>query len=381
MRVLAYLDNNATTRLADEALAAMLPYLTDEFLNPSSAAGEIFGMRDVFAEAKAALARLFGSRDLAPGFNFTSGASESNSWAVHCALGRTSGGHAVATAIEHPSLLAALEARGRAGTEVALVPSGADGRIDPDRFGAAVRPDTAFVSIMAANNETGVIQPVAAVAERVRKAAPRAVVHVDATQAVGRVPLDLRTEWAEVDLVSLSAHKFHGPKGVGALFARPDVVLAPLIHGSGEDAVRGGTPNPAGAAGMGSAADLALRNLPSMAEVAMLRDRLETLLAEAVPATIVNGRSAPRLPNTSSVTIPGKDGPALVEALASRGICVATGAACTSGSPKPSRTLLAMGLDHDGARSTIRVSLSRATTLTEVELAAGEIARLVSSVA
>jgi len=364
MNIKAYFDNNASTRLADEALSAMLPFLQDDYINPSSIAGEIFGSGRAIGDASRELALLFGSIDLSDRFQITSGASESNSWAVKAALEVAGSRHAVATRIEHPSLLAALEAQARRGAYVDLVDPEPNGRVDVERFIASVRPDTLLISVMAANNETGVLQPIAEIASAARAVAPNALIHVDATQAVGRVPLDLTMDLAEVDLLSLSAHKFHGPKGVGALFVREGRRLEPLIHGGGRS--RGGTPNPAGAAGLAAAAHLARSSIGDVERLRSLRDLFERLLAERIPTVFFNGSSAARLYNTSSIGIPGLDAQSAVEELACRGICVASGAACSSGSLSPSHVLVAMGLSYEQARSTIRVSISRLTTMAEI---------------
>lgn len=376
MKLRAYLDNNATTRLADEAVAAMLPYFTDRYLNPSSVAGELFGIPDALSDAQRALARLFGSVDLAGDFVLTSGASEANSWAVHAAMMTRGDRHLVTTAIEHPSLLAAVEARARRGAKVDLVQPDRDGRIRVEQFMAAVQSSTSLVSVIAANNETGVIQPTAEIVAAVRAAAPGALIHVDATQAVGRIALNLADEWNEVDLVSLSAHKFHGPKGIGALFVRNGVRVEPLIYGGKDDCRRGGTPNPAGAAGLTVAANLAWEALSCMNDVRALRDLFEAMILDMVPRASINGMDAPRLPNTSSITLPGLDAIAAVEELACEGICLASGSACSSGSLAPSHVLTAMGIHHDDAKATLRISLSRETRTEEIELAARAVAKL-----
>lgn len=369
MRIRAYLDNNATTRIAPSVLAAMMPYLTDCFLNPASAAGELLGAGRALDDVQVALAGLFGSRDLAGRFVLTSGASESNSWAVRAAA-LLQPRHWVCGAIEHPSLLAAAEAaRDGVGVQLTLALPEATGRISPDTFLNSVRPDTGFVSLMAANSETGVIQPVAEVARAVRSISPGALIHVDATQAVGRVDIDLDDAWAEVDLMSLSAHKMHGPKGMGALYVRDGIDLPALIYGSKSAHARGGTPNGPGAAGLAAAAFLAADNLQKMVKVKAMRDAFEADIVATLPNARINGQNVDRLPNTASISIPGLDAAAAVEHLALEGICLATGSACTSGSIAPSHVLTAMGLDYEMAKATIRVSLSIDNTREELQLA------------
>lgn len=369
MKLRAYLDNNATTRLAPEALAAMMPYFTDLYLNPSSAAGELFGAAQPLADAKRALARLVGAPDLVQSVVLTSGATEANSWAVHAATTGRRPGHIVATAIEHPSLMAALDACREAGWSVDLAMPDSTGRVPPEAVGALLCEETALVCTMFANNETGVVQPVAEIGRLARQRCPIALFHVDATQAVGRVPIRFDEDLADADLVSLSAHKFHGPKGIGALIVADDVKLPPLIHGSQEGGRRGGTPDAAAAAGLAVAVNLASERLSHVAQVEALRDWFEHALVEHVPDVRILGKVVVRLPNTSTFVVPGLDADMAVEALARQGVVLAAGSACTSGSPAPSHVLLAMGVDYEAAKSTLRVSLSHDTTRDELGLA------------
>ncbi|PKU22910.1 cysteine desulfurase family protein [Telmatospirillum siberiense] len=379
MMIRAYLDNNATTRLDPEALAAMMPYLTNLYVNPSSAAGELFGTAQPLTEAKRCLARLLGAPELADNLVLTSGASESNSWAVHAATAGRGRGHIVATAIEHPSLMAAFESCRDAGWDVEFASPDEHGCVAPEAVTALLRPETALVSVMLANNETGVIQPVADIGHLVRDLSPSALFHVDVTQAVGRISISLNEDLIAADLVSLSGHKFHGPNGVGALFAADGVRLPPLIYGSQESGRRGGTPDAAAAAGLATAAKLALERLPEMAHVATLRDNFEHALIDCLPELRILGRMAHRLPNTSAFVIPGMNAQHAVEALAHQGVVVAAGSACTSGSPAPSHVMLAMGLSYEEAKSTLRVSLSRETTADEIALAIDCLSTLVRS--
>lgn len=375
----AYLDNNATTKPAAAVLEAMLPFLGDIYLNPSSAAGELLGATRVFRTALRAVAGLAGDAELADRFVLTSGASEANSWAVAGALETFGAGHLVTTAIEHPSILKALQAARPRGFELSVVNPDSDGVVRPEMLEAVLRDDTRYVSIMLANNETGAIQPLAELAQRIRARAPRAVIHTDATQAFGRIPLDLADTHSSVDLLSMSAHKFHGPKGVGALFVREGVQLRALIHGEQQEGMRGGTLNAAAAAGLGAAAALAARRLDAFQKVALLRDRFESRLIAGLPGAWINGLAAERLANTSSITIPGVRAAELVDELALRGVCISMGSACSAGSLAPSHVLLAMGLSHDDALSTIRVSLCVDTTDEELEVAIGSILEIVSA--
>lgn len=369
MNIRAYLDNNATTRLAPEALAAMMTYLTDVYVNASSVAGELAGAARPIEESKRELARLFDDETACDSFFLTSGASEANSWALHVATAGRSGGHLLSTAIEHPSLLRALEAKAAAGWTLALARPKGSGRVEPSDVAALLREDTAFVSVMLANNETGVIQPIAEIREMVRKTSPAALFHVDATQTVGRIPLSLNGNLAGADLVSISAHKFHGPKGTGALFAADGIPLPALIHGSQQDGRRGGTPDIAAAAGLAEAARVAGARLSQMSRVKSLRDQFERHLLERLPQVCVLGREADRLPNTSCFVLPGVSAQDLVENLAIEGIVVASGSACSSGATAPSHVLTAMGLGYLDAKSALRVSLSVDTSSEELGLA------------
>lgn len=365
----AYLDNNATTRLAPEALEAMTPYLTDRFLNPSSAAGQILDQGDPGLDARRAIARLLGDVDLAAQVVLTSGASEANSWVLSTAC---AGDELYVSATEHPSILAAARAAEARGSRILWLPVTPEGVCDLEALTARLQPEAKLVCLMAANNETGVLQPVDEAAQIIRALAPNALIHVDATQALGRCPVGL----GQADTLSLSAHKLHGPKGIGALVMRPGLNLRPLIHGEQDDGRRGGTINAPAAAGLAEAARLALEGLDRMGETGAMRDRFEALLKATLPGVRVNGAGAPRLPNTSSFIIPGLDAVDAVDRLALDGVVVANGSACSSGSPAPSHVLTAMGLTYAEARSTLRVSLSRETRWPELALAAEAIADL-----
>lgn len=368
MKIRAYLDNNATTRLAPEALAAMLPYFTELYLNPSSAAGDFLGASTPIADAKGSLAQLFDAPDLADGFILTSGASEANSWAVHAAIAGRPAGHIVASAIEHPSVLAALASARAAGWCVDLAPPNAEGLVSAESVANLLTPRTALVSVMLANNETGVVQPIGAIGERLREFCPQALFHVDATQAVGRIALSLYGELSLADFVSLSAHKFHGPKGIGAIFAADTARLSPMIYGNQEGGRRGGTPDAAAAAGVAVAAKLARERLGAMAQVAQLRDRFEEALTERFPKVQILGATVERLPNTSYFLLPGVGGDDAVEALAQSGVVVAAGSACSSGSSTPSHVVTAMGVEYEVAKTAVRVSLSHETVWEDLAL-------------
>jgi cysteine sulfinate desulfinase/cysteine desulfurase-like protein len=297
---------------------------------------------------------------------FTGGGSEANNLAIKGAALRAGGGRdqVVTSAIEHPSVLGACRWLETQGFAVTYLRPDAEGRVRPEEAAAAVTGRTALVTVMLANNETGAIQPVGEIAAIAR--AHGALVHTDAVQAAGKIPLDV--EALGVDLLTLSGHKFHGPKGVGVLFARAGVDLEPLVHGGGQErGLRSGTENLPGIAGVGRAAELVPEALAKMAAVRELRDRLERAVVALAPGARRNGPAAERLPNTLNVTLPGVRGESLVIALDRRGFALSSGSACHAGSPEPSHALLAMGLAPEDAHCAIRVSLGSGTTDAEVD--------------
>ncbi|RIL07119.1 MAG: cysteine desulfurase NifS [Proteobacteria bacterium] len=350
-----YLDHNATTPVRDEVAAAVARALRDVPGNPSSAHAEGAAARAELERARERVASLVGAS--AAEIVFTSGATEANNLALHGVVRAAASAtpHVVTSAAEHPSVeepLAALEATGVRVTRVAV---GADGRVDPDAVARAIGPDTALVSILWANNETGVIQPMREIAA---VAAARGVpLHVDATQALGKVAV--RLEEVPAQLLSASAHKLNGPKGIGCLVVRGGTALAPWLRGGAQErGRRGGTPNVAGAVGFGVACALADRELAARAaRMAALRDRLWTGIEAKVPRVRRNGAAQHLLPNTACIEFVGAAGDVLLEALDLEGVAVSAGAACASGSVHPSRTLLAMGRTPEQARASLRFSL------------------------
>ncbi|MBL8540388.1 MAG: cysteine desulfurase [Betaproteobacteria bacterium] len=357
-----YLDNNATTRPAPEVVAAVTACLQDDWGNPSSKHGPGQAAKTRVAQARGEVARLLGARPAE--VVFTSGATEANVWALRAAVARTPGRRRiVVSAVEHAGMLRAAQRLAREGVAVDIVPVDRTGRLDLDALERVLQPDAALLALMAANNETGVLLPVAeAAALAARRDVPMLV---DATQAVGRVPVNF-AEWG-VDLLTCSAHKLHGPKGVGALVVRRGFELPPLIDGSQERGRRGGTENVPGIVGFGVAATLAHDTLDADAgRMAQLRDALEAGLRARLPAMRVHGESAPRLPNTTSLRLPGIEAEWLLDRLERAGICAASGSACSAGGTEPSHVLLAMGARRDEALETIRISLSRATTAAEI---------------
>ncbi|PYV11104.1 MAG: cysteine desulfurase NifS [Acidobacteria bacterium] len=365
MRRRIYLDNNATTRVDDAVVEAMLPFFRDTFGNASSI--HTFGQlaRAAVEDARRAVADLVGAdtREIV----FTSGGTESDNaalWGVYRS-GYRPGNHVVTTRIEHPAILQTAKALAAAGAEVTYLPVDSSGRVEVAAVEAAITDRTVLISVMTANNETGVLQPIAQIAAAAR--ARGIVFHTDAVQAVGKVPIDVRA--LGVDLLSLSGHKIHAPKGVGALYLRKGTPFAPFITGgSHERKRRAGTENVPGIAGLGEAARLARARLPEMAKrVGALRDRLEREIREKIAGVRVNGSTEHRVPTTSNLAFEGLEGEAAVIALDLDGVAVSTGSACSSGSLEPSHVLIAMGLRPDVVQGSLRFSLSYHTSDAEVE--------------
>jgi len=360
-----YFDHNATTPVAPEVLRAMEPCFTGVYGNASSI--HWFGQqaRMLLEQARRQVAGLLGARPQE--IVFTGGGTEANNLAILGAVRSSTRAprHVVTTTTEHPCVLDACRALEREGVDVTLVRVGADGLVSPGDIRAALRPETVLVSVMCANNETGVIQPIREIAAMAREAG--ALVHTDGVQATGKIPIDVRD--LGVDLYSLSAHKIYGPKGAGALYIRRGVKLSPIVFGGHQERDRRpGTENVSGAVGLGAAADLARRTLAAESErLAALRDRLERALIERAGEAGVNGAGAPRVPNTTNIHFDYLEGESLVIALDLAGMAVSTGAACSSGSVEPSHVLTAMGMRPERARASIRFSLGRQTTAEQVD--------------
>lgn len=373
---MTYLDHAAITPVRPEAAAAVREAL-DTFGNPSSVHAAGRAARAVLDRAREQVAAALSAR---PGeVVFTAGATESAALAIRGALGAAPAGRdgLVITAVEHPCVRDLAAELARRGVPVATVPVDADGRLDLAALQAAVGPRTALVCAMLANNETGVLSPVAEVAAAARQAG--ALFLCDAVQAVGKLPVDLRTLGA--DLVALSGQKFGGPRGAGALLVRDGTPLSPVLGGHQERGRRAGTENLPGIAGLGAAVAAACAGREAeAARVSALRERLERGLAAAFPDLRVNGAGAPRLPNVASVTFPGADGEALLMALDLEGLCASAGAACTSGSTRPSHVLSAMGRSVDEARATLRLSLGWSSTGADVDRALALLPPLVARV-
>ena len=360
-----YADNAATTKMSQTALSAMLPCFTENYGNPSSLHEVGQAAAETLTAARAQVAAALGA---APGeITFTSGGSEADNQALRSAavLGAAKGKkHLSSTAIEHHAVLHTLKALEKEGFEVTLLPVDEKGRVTPEKVAAALRPDTALVSVMYANNEIGTVEPIREIGALCRQAG--VLFHTDAVQAVGHLPVDVVRD--NIDLLSLSGHKFHGPKGVGALYARKGIRLTPLIEGGAQErGKRAGTENIPGIAGMAAALSEAVKNLPeTTARLLPLRERLIAGLS-GIPHSVLNGDPVHRLPSNVHFCFEGVEGESLLLLLSDRGVYASSGSACTSGSLDPSHVLLAIGRPHEIAHGSLRLSLSEDITAAEVD--------------
>ncbi len=359
-----YVDNNATTQVSPEVLEEMLPYFNEFYGNPSSM--HTFGgkVEHKITEARKRLAALLGA---APEeIIFTSCGTESDSTAIRAAiLSNSNKKHILTSRVEHPAVKNHYEYLSKNGYRVTFVPVDRKGRLDLDYLYKNLSDDTALVSIMWANNESGVIFPIEEISRVVREKG--IVFHTDAVQAVGKFPIDLKT--IDVDMLSLSGHKLHGPKGVGALYVRRGTKYTPfIIGGHQEKGRRGGTENVASIIGLGKAAELAAAHLSdNNNQIKQLRDKLENEILKRVPNTIINGDRNNRLPNTTSIAFEYVEGESILLMMDEFGICASSGSACTSGSLEPSHVLRAMGVPFTAAHGSIRFSLSKYNTEEEID--------------
>jgi cysteine desulfurase len=359
-----YFDNNATTRVLPEVAAAMLPFYTEHYGNPSSIHRFGSAVGDKIAEARAQVAALLGAADPIEVI-FTSCGTEGDNAAIRGMLeARPDKRHIVTTKVEHSAVLGSCQHLEKKGYRVTWLNVDENGALDLAELSAALSDDTAVVSIMWANNETGVIFPIDQIGALTRdKGIP---FHVDAVQAAGKIPF--KVSELPIDLLTISGHKFHAPKGVGALYVRRGITFSPfLIGGHQEKNRRAGTENVASIIGMGKAAEIALgRVAEDSASVKKLRDRLQALLLESCPDSRVNGAKEPRLPNTLNISFRYLEGESVLVLLDQQGICASTGSACTAGSSEPSHVLRAMGVPADWLQGAVRFSLSRFNSAAEV---------------
>ncbi len=356
-----YTDNNATTQIAPEVFQAIVPYLTEDYFNPSSMYEAARGAADTIGHAREVVADALGGVDPSEVL-FTSCATESNNMAIYgTAKANPARKHIITTAVEHPAVLEVCEDLERSGYEVDYISVDGSGNLNVDEFVRALRPDTLLVTVMHANNETGVIFPIEQLSRLTKETDPSIVFHTDATQSMTKLPIDLRGNFEHVDLLSFSGHKLHAPKGVGVLYLRRGTRCRPLlIGGHQESGRRAGTENVAFIAGLAKALEIANRDHEEAdARVRELRDRLEQGILERIPEVRVNGKDAPRLPNTSNVSIHYVEGEGMLYQLSAEGICASSGSACTSGNLEPSHVLMAMKVPFTAAHGSIRFSFSR----------------------
>lgn len=355
-----YLDNAATTKMTKTAIAAMLPYMDTIYGNPSSLHSSGQAAAEALAEARQRIARCIGASP--EGILFTSGGSESDNQALLSAaqIGQRKGKrHIISTAFEHHAVLHTLKKLEKEGFEITLLDVHENGIVLPEQVAAAIREDTCLVTVMYANNEIGTVQPIEKIGEICR--AKHVLFHTDAVQAAGHLEIDVQKQ--NIDMLSLSAHKFHGPKGIGILYAEEGIPLTPLIEGGAQESGRrAGTENIPAVMGMAAALEESCRHLPEHAEqICALRDKLIAGLSR-IPHSILNGDAARRLPGNVNFCFEGIEGESLLLLLDDKGICASSGSACTSGSLDPNHVLLAIGRVHDIAHGSLRLTLSKETT-------------------
>jgi cysteine desulfurase len=362
---IVYMDHAATTATRPEVLEAMIPYFHDHYGNPSSIYRIARKSRVAVEEARAQVARALGAQP--DEIYFTAGGSEADNWAIKgvASAARKRGNHIITSRIEHHAVLHPCEFLEKEGFEVTYLPVDQDGLIDPATLEQAIRERTILITLMFANNEIGTLQPVAefgAIAKR-----HQIPFHTDAVQAIGNVPIDVKGQ--NIDLLSLSAHKFYGPKGVGALYIRKGVRIENLIHGGGQERRRrAGTENTGGIVGMGKAIELATTDIPAgNARLKGMRDRLLKGIRDTIPYSLLNGHAEKRLPGNLNVSFEFIEGESLLLLLDDAGICASTGSACTSGSLEPSHVLRAIGLPAEIAHGSLRLTLGNENSMEDVD--------------
>ncbi|MCC9606759.1 cysteine desulfurase [Blastopirellula sp. JC732] len=360
-----YLDNNATTRIDPEVAESLAHAFAQGYVNPSSQHALGRRSRAALEQAKEQILADLGAKTegfASDEFLLTSGGTESNNLAIF-GMVKPQPGKVIVSSIEHPSVSAATDLLRMRGYDVQTIKAQQNGTIDLDYFRALLTPETQLVSVMLANNETGVLQPVAEIAEKCREIGVKT--HCDAIQAIGKIPVSFRD--LGVDAMTITAHKLHGPRGVGGLILRHGVQLSPQLHGGGQQlAKRPGTEPVELGIAMAKAMRLSLQSAEKYANLAEMRTEMEAELHQIDPSAVIHGAEVGRLPHTISVSFPGIDRQALVMALDLAGVCISTGSACASGSSERSPVLIAMGLENDQIESAVRISLGRDTTRDEV---------------
>lgn len=374
-----YADNAATTPVNPSVLEKMLPYFSQSFGNPSSMYSIARDNREAVGQARSQVAAALHAEPSE--IYFTAGGSESDNWAIKGAahaLASKGKKHLITTNFEHHAVLHTMEELEKEGFEVTYLPVNHEGLVTLEQVAAALRPDTALVSIMYANNEIGTIQPIAEIGALCRKQG--VLLHTDAVQAVGTLPIDVKIE--NIDLLSLSAHKFNGPKGIGALYVRKGVRISRLISGGGQErGQRAGTENVPGIVGMGQALELAVGAMSEKtAHLLSMRDYVIRTIEETIPQSQLNGHRTQRLPGNVNFSFPACEGESLLLFLDMAGICASSGSACTSGSLDPSHVLLAIGLPHEMAHGSLRLTFGPQNTMEEAEQICTQLKQIVAEV-
>lgn len=371
-----YLDNAATTRVLPEVFEEMRPYFCEEYGNPSAVYGFAGEAKDVVEKARRRAAALIGAEPRE--IYFTAGGSESDNWALKAVAEsmRKKGRHIITTKIEHHAILHTAEWLEKQGCEVTYLDVNEKGTVNPEDVRAAIRPDTILISVMTANNEIGTIEPIAEIGQIAHEHG--ILFHTDAVQAFGHIPIDVNA--MHIDLLSASGHKLHGPKGIGLMYIRRKTEIGSFIHGgSQERGRRAGTLNVPGIVGLGKACEIAQSHMEEWAaSETALRDHFIRRIEETIPHCFLNGERTRRLPNNINFCFRFVEGETMLIMLDSRGICCSSGSACTSGSIDPSHVLLALGLDHETAHGSLRVTLSESTTQEELDQTADELEKIVA---
>lgn len=377
MERFVYADNAATTKLSQPVLDAMMPYLTEEYGNPSSLYRFGNHAKRAIENARAQVAKAINADPFE--ILFTGGGTEADNWVKELmySLKKKGKNHFITSAVEHHALIHSAQRLEKEGFEVTFLPVDKEGRIDPEQIKAAIRPETGLVSIMFANNEIGTLYPIAEIGAICREAG--VLFHTDAVQAAGHVPIDVKA--MNIDLLSLSAHKFHGPKGVGAFYCRRGIPLPSLIDGGAQErGKRAGTENVAGIVGLGEAIRIAVEEMPETAKkVSAMRDRLIDGILEKVPMCRLNGPRHDRLPGNCNISFLGIEGESLLLRLDLAGIAASSGSACASSSLDSSHVLLAIGLPHEVAHGSVRLSLSDFNTEEDVDYILEKLPQIVST--
>lgn len=365
MKEVIYLDNAATTQVLPEVLQEMLPYFTEDFGNPSAVYTFASGAKGAVDKAREQVAKLIGAKP--EEIYFTAGGSESDNWALKATAEayKEKGRHIITTAIEHHAILHTCQWLEQQGFEVTYLPVDEKGVVSPQEVEKAIRPDTILISVMAANNEIGTIEPLREIGAIAKEHG--ILFHTDAVQAFGHIPLDV--EALNIDMLSASGHKIHGPKGVGILYIRKGVKIRSFVHGGAQERKRrAGTHNVPGIVGMGKAAELAGTHMQENNEkIVALRNHLIDRVLKEIPYTRLNGHEINRLPNNANFCFRFIEGESMLILLDQKGICGSSGSACTSGSLDPSHVLLAIGLPHEIAHGSLRLTLSEKNTLEEID--------------